>query len=133
MKHNMCGSIHGPDSTPYELWHGHKPDLDMMPLIPFGSVVMAHVPLTQQGTHGDRAILNYAVGKALCHKGAKRGLILFNPLTKREVIRHTYKIIGPPVPLQTRPEYAIDKNGNVTETSVTQDTAVATADVNVYK
>ena len=21
---NMCGSIHGPDSTPYEGWHDHK-------------------------------------------------------------------------------------------------------------
>ena len=67
MKHNMCGSIHGPDSTPYELCHGHKPDLLTMPMLPFGSIVMAHVPLKQQDTHGDRAILNYAVGTALRH------------------------------------------------------------------
>ena len=92
-QHNICGSLHGPDSTPYALWHGHKPDLDTMPMIPFGSVVMAHVPLKQQDTYGDRAILNYAVGVALRHKGAKGGSILFSPLTKREVIRRTYKII----------------------------------------
>ena len=73
MKHNMCGSIHGPDFTPFELWHGHKPDLLTMPMIPFGSIVMAHVPLKQQDTHGDRAILNYAVGTALCHKCAMGG------------------------------------------------------------
>ena len=29
IKHNMCGSIHGPDSTPYDLWHDHKPDLEI--------------------------------------------------------------------------------------------------------
>ena len=44
-----------------------------MPMIPFASVVMAHVPLKQQNTHGDRAILNYAVVTALCRKGAKGG------------------------------------------------------------
>ena len=133
MKRNMCGSIHGPDSTPYELWHGHKPDLLTMPMIPFGSIVMAHVPLKQQDTHGDRAILNYAVGTALRHKGAKGGLILFNPLTKRDVIRRTYKIIGPTVPLQARPEYEIDEDGNVTITTVSQDTADPTSDVNDFK
>ena len=87
MKHKMCRSIHGPDSTPYEIWHGHKPDLLTMPMIPFVSVVMAHVPLTQQETHGDRTILNYAVGTALRNKGAKGGLILFNQMTKRDLIR----------------------------------------------
>ena len=73
---------------------------------------MAHVPLKLQATHGDRAILNYAVGTALRHRGAKGGLILFNPLTKRDVIRRTYKVIGPTLPSQTRPEYDIDEDGN---------------------
>ena len=133
MKRNMCGSIHGRDSTPYESWHGNKPDLLTMSMIPFGSVVMAHVPLKLQVIHGDRAILNYAVGTALRHKRAKGGLILFNPLTKREVIRRTYKVIGPVVPSQIRPEYDMDGDGNVTETTVSQDTLEATADVNDYK
>ena len=47
-----------------------------MPMIPFGSVVMAHDPLKQQDTDGDRAILNYVVGTALRHKGAKGVSIL---------------------------------------------------------
>ena len=88
---------------------------------------MAHVPLKQQDTHGDRAILNYAVGVALRHKGAKGGLILFNHLTKREVIRRTYKIIGPTVPSTTRPEYELDETGIMTETTVSQDTDSTTA------
>ena len=33
-------------------------------------IVMAHVPLQQQDTHGDRAILNYSVGTAIRYKGA---------------------------------------------------------------
>ena len=70
MKHNMCGSIHGPDSTPYEMWHGHKPDFLTMSMIPFGSVVMAHVPHKQQDTHGDRSFLNNVDGTALRHNGA---------------------------------------------------------------
>ena len=48
-----------------------KPDLDIMPMIPFGSVIMARVPLKLQATHGDRSILNFAVGTALRHIGAK--------------------------------------------------------------
>ena len=70
-----------------------------MPMIPYGTVVMSHIPLQQHDTHGDRAILN---------KGAKGGLILFNQLTKRDVLRRTNKTIGPTVPSQTRPEYDID-------------------------
>ena len=79
-----------------------------MSMIPFGAVVMAQVPRKQQVTHDDRSILNYAIGTTLRHKGAKGGLILFNPLTKREVLRCTYKIIGPTVPSQTRSDYEID-------------------------
>ena len=76
--------------------------------------------------------MNDAVGTALRHKGAKGGIILFNPLTKREVIRRTYKILGPTVPLLTRPDYAIDEDGNLTTTTVTQDTVEDMADVNDY-
>ena len=94
MKHNMCDSIHGLGATPYELWHRHKPDLDFMPMIPFGSVAMAHVPVNSQVKGADRSILNYAVGTALRHKGAKGSLIQFNPQTKCDVTRRTYKIIG---------------------------------------
>ena len=37
------------------------------------------------------------------------------------------------MPSQSRPEYDIDVDGNVTETTVSQDTVEATADVNDYK
>ena len=79
----MMGSVHGPKESPYELWTGKHPDLVKLPMILFGSVVMAHVPLDQQTTDGPRSIKHYAVGTALGHLG---GLQLFNPETKRVVI-----------------------------------------------
>ena len=100
-------------------------------MISFGSVVMAHVSLKQQDTHSDRSILNYAVGTALRHKGAKGCLILFNPLTKRDVIRRNHKILGPTVPSQTRPDYEIDEDGNVNTKTVTQDTVENIAGVSI--
>ena len=83
MKANMMGSVHGPSKCPHELWTGHKPDLLKLPMIPFGSVVMAHVPLDQQTTDGPRSIRHYAVRTAPGHLG---GLLLFNPVTKRTVV-----------------------------------------------
>ena len=58
---------------------------------------------------------------------------MYNPSIKREVIRRTYKILGPTVPSQTRPEYEIDEDDNVINTTGTQDTVDVTADVNYYK
>ena len=130
MKANMMGSVHGPAQSPYELWTGRKPDLVKLPMIPFGSAVMAHVPLAQQVTGGPKSILHYAVGTALGHLG---GLRLFNPATKREIIRHTYKVLGPEPQPFTQPEYEIDEEGDVTVTSVSVDTPAVSDNVLDYK
>ena len=95
-------------------------------MIPFGSVVMAHVPLDQQTTDGPRSILHYAVGTSL-------GLQLFNPGTERVVIRRTYKVLGPEPQPYTRPEYEIDADGDVTVTSVSIDTKEVSEDVSDYQ
>ena len=47
--------------------------------------------------------------------------------------RRTYKVLGPTVPSTNCPDYEIDEAGNVTTTTVTQDTVEETADVNDYK
>ena len=130
MKSNMMGSVHGPKESPYELWTGKHPDALKLPMIPFGSVVMAHVPLDQQTTDGPRSILHYAVGTSLGHQG---GLQLFNPVTKRVVVRRTYKVLGPEPQPYTRPEYEIDADGDVTVTSVSVDTMEVSGDVNGYQ
>ena len=75
MMANYMDSVHGPAQCPYELRTGKKPDLLKIPVIPFDSVVMAHIPLDQQTTDGPCSILHYAVGTALGHLS---GLILFN-------------------------------------------------------
>ena len=130
MKANLMGSLHGPTQCPYQLWTGKHPDALKLPMIPFGSVVMAHVPLDQQTTDGPRSILHYAVGTSLSHLG---GLKLFNPVTKRVVTRRTYKVLGPEPQPYTQPEYEIDAEGDVTETSVSVDTPEVSGDVLDYK
>ena len=129
-KANLMGSVHGPTQSPYELWTGQKPDLDKFPMIPFGSVVMAHVPLKQQEVGSPKAILHYAVGTSMGHRG---GMRLWNPKTKREIVRHTYKTIGITPPTQTRPEYELAENGEVTIMPVSQDTTTISNDVDDYK
>ena len=130
MKSNMMGSVHGSTSCPYELWYGVKPDLVHFPMVPFGSVVMAHIPVDQQTVETGRSILHYAVGTSMGHRG---GLRLFNPKTKREVIRRTYKVLGPAPQPYTRPVYEMDTDGDVTETSVSLDTSDGSGDVLDYK
>ena len=130
MKCNMIGSVHGPTACPYELWHGRKPDLLKLPMIPFGSVVMAHIPVAQQTVETGRSTLHYAVGTAQDHQG---GLLLFNPKTKRDVIRRTYKILGPAPQPYTQPEYEISAECEVKETSVSVDTSNVSGDIDAYQ
>ena len=91
----FIGSIHNvPPISPYEQWYDEKPDLEKYPMLPFGAIVMAHIPLTKQAVGTPRSELTYAVGTSLLHK---KGLKLYNPNTKREIIRGTFKTIGPHV------------------------------------
>ena len=130
MKANFMGSLHGPKECPYELWTGKHPDILKLPMIPFGSVVMAHIPLDQPTTNGPKSIKTYAVGTALGHQG---GLRQFNPRTKREVIRRTYKVLGPQLQSLDRPEYAISVDDDVTLTPGSVDTTVVSNDALDYK
>ena len=93
-KSNITGSVHDdPPISPHELWFGEKPDALKLPRLPFGSIVMAHIPVAQQTTASGRATLTYCVGTAVLQNLG--GLKLFNPATKRESIRRTFKTIGP--------------------------------------
>ena len=86
-----------PHISPHEMWEGKKLDLNSTPLIPFGSIVMAHIPLAlQQGTLGPRCFETVAVGAAPGHKG---NIKLYNPLTKRTFFRRSFRVMGPvPIP-----------------------------------
>ena len=53
----------------YSLWYGRDFDLSTCPLLPFGSVVMAHIPVTHQVALGPRSFETYATGVAPGVKG----------------------------------------------------------------
>ena len=58
---------------------------------------------------------------------------MFNPKTKREVIRRTHKVLGhEPQPL-TQPEYEMTQDGDVTVTSVSIDNTSVSEDIDDYQ
>jgi hypothetical protein len=99
-KTNILPSIHQPQCTPYQQWTGTTVDFIKYPMVPFGTIVMAHKPVHLQGKLEDHAIPTYAVGTSINHQ---EGLILFNPDTKLPIIRRSYKLMGTniPVPVST--------------------------------
>ena len=52
------------NKSPYELWYGHPCDLSSQPLLPFGSIVMSHIPLEQQTSLSGRSIETIYVGRS---------------------------------------------------------------------
>ena len=91
-KHNSFPKESLANRTPISFWDESPVDLLTTPYIPFGSIVMAHIPVELQTVLGGRSFRTYSVGCAPNHKG---GLLLFNPQTKRYIIRRTFKILGP--------------------------------------
>lgn len=95
-KHNL--SPHSvQQKTRYSLWHGETIDLKNVPILPFGTIIKAHIPLDDQTRgHAGRSIDTVYVGPAFKVKGA---LALFNPETKRYLIRRSFKSMGSHPPL----------------------------------
>ncbi len=93
MKSNILPMLNNV-TTPYQLWH-HSNDpinLELIPIIPFGSIVMAHVPVHLQSTLSPKSIRMIAVGSTLIYQG---GILLYNPITNKFATRRTFKQIGP--------------------------------------
>ena len=63
------------------------------PLLEFGCIVMAHVPLALQGVLSGRAVETYYVGAHI--NGRHGGMLLYNPLTKKTIVRRTFRVLGP--------------------------------------
>ncbi len=92
-KMNIMPCSDDPTTTPYERWYGRKFDLLKQPMLDFGCIVMAHVPLTQQGNLSDKAVETYYVG---CHAdGRHGGILLYNPKTKHTIIRRSFRVLAP--------------------------------------
>ena len=112
--------------TPYEKWFGVPYDLLKHPTVPFGSVVMSHIQLDQQTALSGRSIEGVAIGPSFEHD---YGLKIFNPLTKRESIRHSYRNLGEHEPVSTT--YVFDSNNQLLSLSSLADVSLPTSDSNL--
>ena len=91
IKYNTIPNHKNPTTTPYIQWYGKKFDLLNNPYLPFGTIVMAHIPLEQQTALSGRSFETYYVG---CAPNFRGGILLFDPITHRTIIRRTYKVMG---------------------------------------
>jgi hypothetical protein len=104
MAYMHCVDLHNilPDRdsgiSPFERYHGIAPDLHFSPILPFGSVVMAHIPLQLQTALSGRSIETIYIGRAPLHRDA---ILVFNPKTKRVLVRHSFKFLSEDEPVST--------------------------------
>ena len=73
----------------FESFKGSKPDINLLPLLPFGAHVLAHIPIKEQTAASGKGIPAIAVGFSHDHHN---GLKLYDPITKRVKIRGTFKV-----------------------------------------
>ena len=68
----FIGSVHADSPmSPYEQWYSEKPDLEKYPMLPFDTIIMAHIPICKQSVGTPPSELTYAVGTALLQKKLK--------------------------------------------------------------
>jgi hypothetical protein len=72
-------------------WGLPKTSLKIQPLMPFGSRVLAHLPLKMQNNLSGRALPCYYLGPA---PGIKGGILLHNIATDRTLCRVSFKVMG---------------------------------------
>ena len=88
---NMMPDPDNPSTSAEIEWEGKALDLLDTPILPFGTIVQAHIPLVLQTPLSGRSFEAIAVGMAKNHR---HGIQLFNPKTKRIIIRRTIKVMG---------------------------------------
>jgi len=80
-----------PQMSIAEAWDGHRVDINTTPMLPFGSRVKAHIPLSQQDFGTTRCKDAIYIGRAVDHKGS----ILLRQLdSMRPVVRYSFKVIS---------------------------------------
>ncbi len=92
-KLDLLPCIDDPTTNAYERWYGHKYDMLKQPILDFGCIVMAHVPLDHQGVFSPKSIETYYVG--VHEHGRHGGLLLYNPKSKHTIVRRSFRILGP--------------------------------------
>ena len=73
------------------LWGQPKASFKTTPILPFGTRVLALLPLKLQTALSGRAFDAIYVGRA---PGVKEVIKLFNPSSKRIILRRTFKVLG---------------------------------------
>ena len=92
-KMNLMPHPKDPTTNAYHMWYDKPYDMIKQPILDFGCIVMAHIPLKDQGMLTGRAIETYYVGPH--DNGRHGGVLLYNPKTKHTIVRRTFRVMGP--------------------------------------
>jgi hypothetical protein len=87
----MLPTVHHPTSSPYKMYDHFTVDAQKTPILPFKSIVIAHIPNERQNTTSGRGFEAMVVGRQSASTG---GIQLFNLKTKKFVVRGTFKFLG---------------------------------------
>jgi hypothetical protein len=76
--YNTLPTARHPNSSPYILYDKFTLDVQKTPILPYGTMVVAHYPLERQTIRTGRGFPAVVIGRAPEHSG---GILLFNPVT----------------------------------------------------
>ena len=89
--YNSLPTAKNPASSPNFLYLGKTHNAASSPILPYGSVVVAQIPLARQTTHSGRGLELVFVG---CSPHNFGDVQLYNPKTKRVVTRRSIRYMG---------------------------------------
>jgi hypothetical protein len=102
---NSLPSKRNPSKSRNEMWGLEKGDLLNTPMIPFGSRVYAHVAAKNQAPLAFKCIETISLGWA---DGVKGGIILRNLITNKNIVRRSFKVLGPGSSSLYNPSYDVN-------------------------
>jgi len=89
--YNSLPTAKHPENSPNILYLGQTHNAASSPILPYGSVVVAQIPLARQTTHSGRGLELVFVG---CTPHNFGDVLLYNPKTKRIVTRRSIRYMG---------------------------------------
>jgi hypothetical protein len=89
--YNSLPTAKNPEHSPNLIYLGQSHNAATTPILPYGSVVVAQIPLARQTTHSGRGIELVFVG---CSPHGYGDVLLFNPKTKRVITRRSIRYMG---------------------------------------
>ena len=96
---DMLPKAHLGNKSPDSLWFKNKkPDLLHMPMFPFGTPIMSHIPVQLQTALSGNSFITYFIGVTQGHNQAIR---VRNPATGMIMVRRSFKTLGNVRPDQT--------------------------------